>query len=214
MHSRRLIIHGAGGHGKVVAEAAASSGWYVLGFTVDGPGGRDGALFGLPILACSIDELHDLCLREDACAVLAVGDNAARRDVFERCSRAGIPLATIVHRGATVSPSARLGRGVVVLAGAAINADAEIGADAIVNTAASVDHDAVLEDHVHISPGAHLGGGVRIGEGSHVGIGASVRNNVAIGRWSVIGAGSAVVGDIPDRVVAYGVPARIVRPNA
>lgn len=213
MHSRRLIVHGAGGHGKVVAEAAASSGWHVLGFTVDGPGAPEDGLLGLPVLARTIDELRDLCLRENASAIVAVGDNAARKEIFERCLRAGIPLATIVHRGALVSPSARLGRGAVVLAGAAINASAELGDDAIVNTAASVDHDAVLEDHVHISPGAHLGGAVRIGEGTHVGIGASVRNNVAVGRWSVIGAGSAVVGDIPDRVVAYGVPARVVRAN-
>jgi acetyltransferase EpsM len=72
-----------------------------------------------------------------------------------------------------------------------------------------VDHDCDLGEAVHISPGAHLGGSVNIGEGTHVGIGASVRNNLSVGCWSTIGAGAAVVGPIPDRVVAFGVPCRV-----
>jgi acetyltransferase EpsM len=90
-----------------------------------------------------------------------------------------------------------------------VNPAATIGENVILNTAASVDHDCVVADGAHIAPGVHLGGGVHIGRGAWVGIGATVRDHVTIGDECVIGAGAVVLQDIPARVVAYGVPARI-----
>jgi acetyltransferase EpsM len=81
-----------------------------------------------------------------------------------------------------------------------------------VNTAASVDHHCSIGDAVHIAPGVRLAGNVKIGQGAWVGIGATIIENVRIGDGAVIGAGSVVVEDIPDAVVAYGVPARVVGP--
>jgi UDP-N-acetylbacillosamine N-acetyltransferase len=96
-------------------------------------------------------------------------------------------------------------------AGSVVNPGATLGRNVIVNTCASVDHDCVLEDGVHISPGAHLGGGVTVGRGTWIGIGAVVRDHVMIGAGVTIGAGAVVVKDIPDGVMAYGVPARVVK---
>ena len=54
---------------------------------------------------------------------------------------------------------------------------------------------------------------VQVGEGSWVGVGSTVIPGVRIGEWSVVGAGSVVTRDIPDNVIAYGNPCKIVRLN-
>ncbi|MGH7634357.1 MAG: acetyltransferase, partial [Gemmatimonadaceae bacterium] len=81
----------------------------------------------------------------------------------------------------------------------------------IVNTAASVDHDCDLADGVHVACGAHLAGHVRVGRGAWIGIGAVVRERVTIGAGAMIGAGAVVVSDVPPGVLAFGVPARVIR---
>jgi sugar O-acyltransferase (sialic acid O-acetyltransferase NeuD family) len=206
-----LVIFGCGGHGKVVADAALAAGYDVLGFADDDPASRDDTILGLPVLAIGIEETRELCNARSADLVLAIGDNRRRAHVFDRALSFGLRMATIIHPSAVVAPTASIGAGTVVFARAVVNPDCRVGDDVIINTAASLDHDNVIGTHAHVSPGAVLGGTVVVGEGTHVGIGVSVRNNVTIGAWSVVGAGAAVVGDIPDDVVAYGVPARTIR---
>ena len=92
-----------------------------------------------------------------------------------------------------------------------INPRARIGENVIVNTAASIDHDCVIEDGAHLCPGTHLAGGVNIGRGAWIGIGAVVSDHLQIGANSIIGAGAVVTHDIPNNVVAYGVPAKVIR---
>ena len=97
------------------------------------------------------------------------------------------------------------------MAGAVINPGSQIGQSVIINTSASVDHECVIADAAHICPGVHLAGRVQVGAATHVGIGTTVIERINIGSGSFIGAGSVVVDDIPDGVVAYGVPARVIR---
>ncbi|MCA9491052.1 MAG: acetyltransferase [Myxococcales bacterium] len=202
-----LVVLGASGHGKVVADTARAAGRAVLGFADDDPARRGVHVVGAPVLAIGADELRATLDANGAELVLAIGRNATRQRLAGVWS--GVPFATLVHPRAWVSPTATLGAGTVVFAGAVVQADARVGEHAILNTGCSVDHDNVLGDFVHVSPGARLGGTVTVGEGTHIGIGASVRNNLHIGAWSVVGAGAAVVADLPDSVTAYGVPARV-----
>jgi sugar O-acyltransferase (sialic acid O-acetyltransferase NeuD family) len=141
-------------------------------------------------------------------AIVAIGDNATRLRLQEAAEHMNIPLATVIHRTAVVSPFARVGAGSVVCAGAIVNPFAVVGRACIVNTGATVDHDCVLHDGVHVSPGAHLGGGVTVGAGAWVGLGAAVKHGVAIGARAIVGAGAAVIADVEGDVTVVGVPAR------
>lgn len=210
--SARLLVYGSGGHGKVVADAARAAGWDLIGFADDDPARAGQHILGLPVIATGRAAAIQACKQHGAGVALALGNNAVRRQAFEDLRAAGLSLPAIIHPAAVIAPSAVIGPAAVVLAGVVINPDAAIGANAIVNTAASIDHDNTIADHAHISPGVHTGGTVAIGEGVHVGVGAAIRNNVTIGAWTIIGAGAVVVGNIPDRVVAYGNPARVRRP--
>jgi acetyltransferase EpsM len=211
MTQRRLLIFGASGHGKVVADSATQSGWQVLGFADDNAALRSQVLLGYSVIATGQAEAVALCRQHDAEFVVGIGNNAIRRRIFLALREAGASPATVIHPRATIADSCTVGAGTVVFAGVAINPDSSLGCNVIVNTSASIDHDNVLGDHVHVSPGVHCGGTVTIGEGTHVGIGASVRNNIEVGAWSVIGAGAVVVRHLPAQVVAYGVPARVMR---
>lgn len=210
---RHLLIYGAGGHGRVIADAARAASMTIYGFGDDNADKRTRLIADLPVVATGLAEAIAMCRERGLGIVCGLGDNERRRSLYEEIIAAEVELVKIVHPTAVVAPSAVLGAGCVLMAGAIVNPDARIGANVIINTAASLDHDNLVGDHVHISPGVHTGGAVRIGVGTHVGVGASIRNGISIGSWSLIGAGAVVVRDIPDHVVAYGNPARVRRPR-
>lgn len=211
--TERLLVFGASGHGKVVADAALCAGWTVVAFADDDPGKRGTRLLDIPVEAIGLHEAIVFC--RDMCArpVVSIGSNHIRKRVFDALAMAGLEPASVIHPASTLSRGVSIGAGTVIFAGVVVNVDTVVGENVILNTGATVDHDNRIGSHVHLSPGAHLGGTVEIGEGTHVGIGSTIKNNIRIGAWTIVGAGSAVVRDLPDRVVAYGVPARVAREN-
>lgn len=205
-----LIIIGASGHGKVICDAAVASGGMVLGFLDRTPPAREWC--GRPVLGSDRDLGAVLSEHGTAHVVVAIGDNATRQLVAERAADAtGCLFATVVHPRAVVADGVVLGPGTVVMAGAVLNPGAVTGAHCIVNTGATVDHDCTLGDFATVSPGVSLGGGVSVGRGSVVGIGGTVLHGRTIGDHAVVGAGAVVTEDLPDHVVAYGVPAQVIR---
>ncbi|HEX4492976.1 MAG TPA: acetyltransferase [Acidimicrobiia bacterium] len=196
----RLVVIGAGGHGKVVVATAQALGWTVT-VADDDRANWGGQLLGVPVDGPVAPVLADTT----ATCVLAIGSNAVRARLARgaRCA-----FATLVHPAAVVHASVVLGAGTVVFAGAIIQPDTRLGAHGIVNTGASIDHDCALGSAVHIAPGARLAGGVTVGDEAFVGIGAVAIPGVHIGARATIGAGAAVVRDVPADAVAVGVPAR------
>jgi sugar O-acyltransferase (sialic acid O-acetyltransferase NeuD family) len=204
-----LLIAGAGGHGKVVAEAAQATGlWERIAF-VDDRHAQLADTLGWPVLG-GIDDAYRF-RAEYADAVVAIGNAAVRLQVMDRLAAQGFGLPVVIHPSAWVSPSAALGEGTVVFAMAAINACTVIGRGGIVNTGATVDHDCRIGDGVHVCPGAHVAGDVALGDGVWVGIGASVANGLHVGADAIIGAGAVVVSDVEDGVTVAGVPAKVIR---
>jgi sugar O-acyltransferase (sialic acid O-acetyltransferase NeuD family) len=203
----KVVVYGASGHGKVVAEVVRSTGGEVIGF-VD-----DGVAVGTQVLDLKVLGAFDWLASHASSVVVAlgVGANATRRKVSKRLEESGLRVGIFVHARACVSPSARLGVGTVVMAGAVVNAEALVGAGVIVNTGAIIEHECTLGDFAHVSPNAALGGGVIVGENSHIGLGASVRPFAKIGRDCVVGVGSVVLKGVADGATVAGVPARPLR---
>lgn len=200
-----LLIVGAGGHARVVADAALTTGnWQRVCFVDDALGAS--SVLALPIVGTSADLSR---LRtEFGAAVVGIGDARVRLQLLEQCRQTGFDLPAIVHRTAAVSSYATLGPGVVVFAQAAINPGATLDEGCIVNTGATVDHDCRLQAGVHLCPGAHLAGSVQVAARSWIGIGACVKQGVRIGADVIVGAGAAVVCDIEAGLTVTGVPAR------
>lgn len=201
--STELIVVGAGGHAKVVVATARAAGLAVVSVVDDAERRWGEQVLGVPVTGPAEPVLQDA----GASVVLAIGDNAARRRLAQR---ARCRFVSVVHPSAVVDASVRLGAGSVVFAGAVIQPDTVIGAHAIVNTGASIDHDCVLGEAVHVAPGSRLAGNVKLGDEVFLGIGAVAIPGVSVGARTTVGAGAAVVRDLPEGVIATGVPARVV----
>ena len=211
MNKRRIFVYGAGGHGKVVADLLLSRGENeFVGFVDDREELWGRNVIGFPVLG-GWQWLHREASHSSVATVLGVGDNQSRQLLAERCAAWNIELLTVVHATATISQSARLGRGTVVMAGTIINSDARVGTGVIVNSGAVVEHDVEIGDYAHVAPRAAMGGASRLGAFSHLGLGAVVLQCIHVGSHTIVGAGAVVVKDLPDGVVAIGVPARIRR---
>lgn len=203
---KKLLIVGAGGHGKVVAEAALSTNEWGEVLFLDAKFPRLNELLGYPVIG-TIDEAKNF-LNEFRYAVVAVGDAVARMRLINKLTVLGFRLPVIIHQRAWVSPSANLGEGSVVFSGAVINANASLEMGCIVNTAAIVEHDCCLGAGVHLSPNAALGGECVIGDCSWIGVGANIINGIRIGEGVTVGAGAAVVRSVASGRTVVGVPAK------
>lgn len=195
-----INLFGASGHAKVVMDIINAQGGEVGCLYDDNPHCKE---INGKLVFKTIDTSIDGPL------IISIGSCPIRKLIAERYSH--LEFATAIHPRAIISYTTTIGKGTVVMPGAIINADVKIGEHCIINTKASVDHECRIGDYVHIAPGVTLSGDVEVGECSWIGVGACVRQGIRIGKNCMIGAGSVVVKDIPDNVVAYGNPCKVVK---
>ena len=200
---RSLIIIGAGGHGKVVADTAIHTGKYdQIAFLDDADIACSG---GIKVIG-RVNNAKEYASFADF--VIAVGQSSRREAIQEKLTAMNVRFASLVHPSAVIANGVEIGDGAVVMANVVVNTGTTIGKYSIVNTGATVDHDCRIGDFVHISPGAHVSGTVEIGKGTWVSVGACVVNNVSVCPGCVIGAGAVVLKSI-DVVGTYvGIPTR------
>lgn len=202
---KKLLILGAGGHGKVILDLSLRADrWDEISFLDD----RD---IGTHILGYSlIGKIKDyIDYREYTHAIVAIGNNDTRLRLTKELVEIGYEVPTLIHPSAIVSPFSRIGVGSVVLPQAVIHTSAQIGSAVIINSGAIIEHDCQIDDGVHLSPRATLGGGVKIGEKSWIGMGANIIQEMSIGREVTIGAGSVVINHVGDGALVVGVPGKM-----
>lgn len=201
---RNLLIIGAGGHGKVVADIAIRMNkWEFVAFLDDDENKKSS--MGLDIIGNSRDTAKHM---KDSDLFVAIGDNKTRKKIQDKLEIVGASIPVLIHPSAVIGQDVKVGIGTAVMAGVVINCCSIIGKGCIMNTSASIDHDNKLGDYVHISPGVHTAGSVTIGNETWIGIGAVVSNDIKITNGCTIGAGSLVIKDINEAGTYVGCPAR------
>jgi sugar O-acyltransferase (sialic acid O-acetyltransferase NeuD family) len=212
----RVLVIGGSDQGRQVIDAVATRADHEVVGVLDGNLETGTMVSGIAVVGSTAD----LPGCADAVGadgfVVAIGDNATRGALFERVVAAspGLEPISAVHAAAVVAGDARVGGGSILLAGSVIGNGSSVGRGVLLGTASSIDHDCTLDDFVSLAPGAHTAGTVRIGHTTALGVGAGVIHGVTIGADTVVGAGAVVLDDLPDRVVAYGVPAQVARARA
>src|ERR1700722_15346127 len=210
MVNKKVLVWGAGGHGKVTVDALLASGEWELAGILD----EDEKKSGTQVLGVRVFSLEggvaEAARRLDCGRVaVAIGDNYARFEKFQQLRRAGLTAVNVVHPSAHVSRFVKMGEGVTILAGATINPGTTIEDNVCVNTSASVDHDNHLEMSCHIFPNATITGGVRIKQFVHVGSGAVIAPNLTLEKYSYVGAGAVVLANVGLGTIVFGVPAKV-----
>lgn len=215
MPIERLIVIGGGGHAKVVVDAWLAAGHAPGSVEVrDDDASRAGRLLeGLQVQVPAVPPPAGSTVAgpgTDAGFHVAVGSNAARRDLWARAVAAGLQPAAVLHPRAAVARSAVLEPGCFVAAQAVVGPGARVGRGAIINHGAVVDHDCVVGEFAHVAPMASLSGGAQLGAGSLLGSGARILPGIIVGAGASIGAGAVVTTPVGDGRTAVGVPARII----
>ncbi|MBI1184758.1 transferase [bacterium] len=204
----RVLIIGAGGHAKVVAEIVQQQGHTLLGFLDDDERLIGESVLGIPVLG-SISSWKNLDFDG---ILIGIGDNHVRYKIKQELSAIeDLCWIEARHPSSIVSPTVLLGTGTTIVAGAVINVHAKVGSHCIINTGATIDHDCEIGDYSHMGPGVNLAGGVSIGEGVFIGTGATVIPGCKIGDWTIVGAGATVISDIPAHITVVGTPAKPMR---
>ena len=208
----KVLILGAGGHGQTVADALlriarTDPEYRVVGFLDDTSERSDWEYQGIAVLG-PIERISQIA--HDG-AIVAIGDNRARRRIFLHLEAKGVKFVSVRHPSAVIALDAQIGHGCYVGANAVVGVACRIGKNTIVNGAGCIGHHNVVGDHVHLAPGVSTTKNVHIGEGVQVGVGVNFYPGCSVGDWSVVGGGSLVAHDIPDGVLAIGSPARATR---
>lgn len=172
----KLLIIGASGHGKVVADIALKMNkWESISFLDDNENLKSS--MGIDVIGTTKD-VHKFIDSHDV--IVGIGNNSTREKIQNMLEKLGASIPVLIHPSAIIGNDVEIGIGTVVMAGVVINCCTKIDKGCIINTSATIDHDNIIEDFVHISPGAHLAGTVKVGQGSWLGIGSIVRNNIVI----------------------------------
>lgn len=205
--SRPFVILGAGGHGRVVAEALASSGLEVAAFLDPDRARWNTRVEAIPVVGGD-DRIPDFPVDRFyfAIGVGGVRDTRRRRSVHEAASARGAVLPPVVAASAVVARSAKLGDGAQALTRAVLHPGALVGAGTVVNTGAIVEHDCVVGAHAFLGPGAILCGGAAVGDGAFIGAGAVILPGIKIGANALVAAGAVIRADVPDGRTALGRP--------
>ena len=201
---KKLIIIGASGHGKVIANIAKLNGYDTIYFLDDDTTKKKNGIYDVVGTSQDINQYLEFDF------IVGIGNSKVREKIMNQLEIMNVNIVSLIHPRAIVDETVVFEQGCVVMANAVINADSKIGKGCIINTSSSVDHDCTLKNYVHVCPGAHLAGGIVVDNHAWIGVGSSIKNNVKITSHIMIGAGGVVIKDLVDEGTYVGVPVKKV----
>jgi sugar O-acyltransferase (sialic acid O-acetyltransferase NeuD family) len=196
-----VLIYGAGGHSREIAELLVRSGHSIIAFVDDALRGTTHVPTGLPVVS------REQAPTDVVGFVVAIGDPLSRERLFDELSKSLVPV-TVRSQSVSISQWADIGPGLQAAQNAVVNAGAYVGPDVILNVGCVVSHDVSVGAHTHIAPGVLLGGASNVGARCLVGAGSIVLPGVQVGDDCVVGAGSVVTKDVASGCTVVGSPAR------
>lgn len=208
---KKIVIIGAGDGGHLVSQFVKEQDKLdIIGLIDDGD-----QLQGRTINGCKVIGKSTVLKKFSKVGfVISVGLNMpARRKLFDKAIKAGLKPVNLIHRSAVIDKTAKVGKGVIVLANSVINPFAKLGNNLFIFTGVIIEHNVRVGDNVYFSPGVSLAGHVKVGDNTFFGINSCVIEGITIGSNVIVGAGSVVLEDIPDYTVVAGAPARMLRKN-
>lgn len=203
---KKVIIFGASGHARVIADIIKKSGDDIVGFLDDNDDIQGKTIFDGKIVLGDTGE-ESVKKYSDCYFIIGIGSNRVRKIISGKYPN--LKWYTAIHPSSIIGSEVSINEGTAIMAGTVINTGTVIGKHCIVNTSSSLDHDNILEDYVHISPGAHLAGTVKISEGTWICAGVTVINNITIGKNNIVGSGATVIRSIVEEDSTFiGVPVK------
>ena len=201
--NKDVIIIGAGGHGKVIADIAKLNGYKEIYFLDDDINKHKIGEYQIIGTSKDIDKY-----KEKYDFIVGIGNNKIRKKFSLKLNERKIKQPSLIHPSAVIDQTVNIGQGTVVMSNVVINADSKIGNGCIINTSSSIDHDCLISNYTHISPGVHIAGNVYIGEETWLCIGSVIINNITIGSNIIVGAGATVINSIDENGIYVGIPAK------
>jgi sugar O-acyltransferase (sialic acid O-acetyltransferase NeuD family) len=204
---KKVILIGYSGHAYVVADIAFENQYEIIGYTEKSRAQNNPFNLNYVGYEREIDFFEN---KKEAGFIIGIGDNLIREKIYNLITSKDAEIMTLISNTASISKSARIGKGTFVNKNVSINALAKVGSNVILNTACIIEHECEISDSVHIAPGAVLAGNVFVGERSFIGANSVVKQGVKIGKDVIIGAGSVVISDVPDGKKIVGNPSRFI----
>jgi sugar O-acyltransferase (sialic acid O-acetyltransferase NeuD family) len=208
-----IVLIGGGLHSNVCIDIIEKESKYKIIGIIDSAADIGTEMFGYPVIGRQ-EEIIELKAKYDIKGgLIAIGDNYARcfvRD-FIVSKLPDFDFVNAIHPTVPIGRNVKIGVGNVIMAGVIINPDSEIEDFCILNTGAQLEHNCFMGSFSHLSAGSVTGGKVRIGRFSAITLNVTIIDRLNIGENTVVGSGSVVLKDLPDNVLAYGNPAKIIR---
>jgi sugar O-acyltransferase (sialic acid O-acetyltransferase NeuD family) len=218
MGLRKVVVFGTGGTSIDIVDTlhdlnAAGIGprYECVAFLDDNPALWGTTLAGVPV----IGSLATARQFADCYFVNGIGSDRNFRNKPDLIAASGVPderFVTLIHPTASVSRTARIGRGTVILQQVTVTSNVRIGDHVVILPQSIISHDDVIGDYTCITGGVCLSGNVRVGRCCYLGTRSAIKNGVDIGDGSLVGMGSVVIRSVPANSVVVGNPARYLRP--